>query len=173
MRRGLAISEGTVDQVKYIRDIYARFTVLIHEIAKFGIVGGIGFIVQLGVTDTLHTGFNVGPLKAVVVGYVIATVVTFLGNRHWAFRHRKGKGLGRETVLFFLLNVVGLAIQEAVVGLVHYGFGMTDTLSYNIANIFGIGLGTLFRLWSYRKFVFLAVPPSAEVEEREPAPSVS
>ena len=159
--------------MNYIRDIYARFTVLIHEIAKFGIVGGIGFIVQIGITDLAHLKLGIGPLTAIVIGYVIATVVTFLGNRHWAFKHRKGKGLGRETVLFFLLNVVGLGIQEIVVAFVHYGLGQTDALSYNIANVFGIGLGTLFRLWSYRKWVFLAVPEApGDAEAVQPEPSI-
>lgn len=160
--------EGTVDQVKYIRDTYARYAVRIHEIAKFGVVGGIGFFVQLGVTDGAHLGLGMGALTSVVIGYIVATVVTFLGNRHWAFKHRQGKGLGHETMLFVLLNVVGLGIQEAVVATVHYGLHMTDPLSYNVANIVGIGLGTLFRLWSYRKWVFLDV----NEEPAEVAPTV-
>lgn len=165
----MEIIEGTVNEVNYIRDIYARFTVLIHEIAKFAVVGGIGFIVQIGVTDGTHLKLGIGPLTAVVIGYVVATAVTFVGNRHWAFKHRKGKGLGRETVTFVVLNVVGLGIQEAVVGIVHYGFGLTDALSYNVALVIGIGLGTLFRLWSYRKWVFLAVPDAPlEAEQVDP-----
>jgi putative flippase GtrA len=167
----VAFSEGTVDEVSYIRDIYARFALLIHEVAKFAVVGGIGFVVQLGVTDLAHLKMGIGPLTSIVIGYVVATVVTFLGNRHWAFKHRKGKGLGRETVLFVLLNVVGLGIQEVVVAFVHYGLGLTGALPYNVANIIGIGLGTLFRLWSYRKWVFLAVPEApAEAEQVEPEP---
>ncbi len=164
----VAMSEGTIDQVKYIRDVYARYALRIHEIAKFGVVGGVGFVVQLGVTDAVHLGLGVGALSAVIVGYVVATVVTFLGNRHWAFKHRQGKGLHRETLTFILLNLVGLGIQEAVVATVHYGLHMTDPLSYNVANIVGIGLGTLFRLWSYRKWVFLEVTG----EPAEVAPTV-
>lgn len=165
-------SERVFGQVNYIRDSYARFTVLIHEVAKFAVVGGIGFFVQMGVTDLAHLKLGIGPLKAIFIGYVIATAVTFVGNRHWAFSHRKGKGLGRETVLFITMNVIGLAIQETVVGIVHYGFGLTDPVSYNVANIIGILLGTLFRLWSYRKWIFLAVPEApAQAEEIDPQPS--
>lgn len=165
---GTVSIEGTVDQVKYIRDTYARYAVRIHEIAKFGVVGGIGFVVQLGVTDVAHFGLGVGALTSIIIGYVVATVVTFLGNRHWAFKHRQGKGLHHETLLFVLLNCVGLGIQEAVVAIVHYGLHMTDPLAYNAANIVGIGLGTLFRLWSYRKWVFLEV----NEEPAEVAPTV-
>jgi putative flippase GtrA len=165
---GVIWIEGTVDQVRSIREIYENYAIRIHEIAKFGVVGGIGFVVQLGVTDVVHLGLGVGALTAVIVGYVVATVVTFLGNRHWAFKHRQGKGLSHETLLFILLNVVGLGIQEAVVATVHYGLHMTDPLSYNVANIIGIALGTLFRLWSYRKWVFLEV----NEEPAEVAPTV-
>jgi len=151
-----------------IRDTYARFELLFHEVAKFGVVGAIGFVVQLGVQNALHSGAGVGPLTALVIAYVIATIVTFVGNRHWAFKHRKGKGLGQEGVLFILLNVVGIFIQVGIVAFVHYGMHMTDNLSYNVATIVGIGIATLFRLYTYRKFVFLAPPASGAAEELQP-----
>ncbi|HMD92403.1 MAG TPA: GtrA family protein [Trebonia sp.] len=154
-----------------IRDIYLRFQVLVHEVAKFGVVGAIGFVVQLGVQNTLHSGFGVGALTAVVIAYGVATVVTFVGNRHWAFKHRKGKGLGHEGMLFVLLNVAGIFIQLGIVALVVKGMHRTDTLSYNVATIIGIGIGTMFRLFTYRKFVFLAQPSGAATEELQPEPS--
>ena len=154
-----------------IRDTYIRFQVLVHEVAKFGVVGAIGFVVQLGVQNVLHSGFGIGPLTALVCGYLVATVVTFVGNRHWAFKHRKGKGLGQESALFVLLNVVGILIQVGVVALVHYGLGLTDTLSYNLATIIGIGIGTIFRLYTYRKFVFLDDVPADMPEQLDPEPT--
>ena len=137
-----------------IRDYYFRFQVLVHEVAKFGVVGLAGFVVQLGVQNALHSGLKVGPLISLTVAYIIATAVTFLGNRHWAFKHRKGAGLKRETIVFVLLNLVGYAIQVGIVAIASYGLGYKDGLSYNIATVIGIGLATLFRLFAYRKFVF-------------------
>ena len=154
-----------------IRDTYLRFQVLVHEIAKFGVVGACGFAVQLGVQNALYPGHGIGALTSVVIAYGVATVVTFVGNRHWAFKHRKGKGLGQEGALFVLLNVVGIFIQVGVVAFVHYGLHMTDSLSYNLATIVGIGIGTMFRLFTYRKFVFLAQPSGAAAEELQPEPS--
>jgi putative flippase GtrA len=137
-----------------IRDTYLRFQVLVHEVAKFGVVGLIGFVVQLGVQNALHSGAGVGAITSVIIAYIVATVVTFIGNRHWAFKHRKGKGLKQETIVFVLLNVVGIVIQVGIVDIAYYGMGYKDGLSYNIATIIGIGLATLFRLFAYRKFVF-------------------
>ncbi|HEY4700504.1 MAG TPA: GtrA family protein, partial [Streptosporangiaceae bacterium] len=152
--------------MKYISDIYRRFTVLIHEILKFAIVGGIGFVVQISVTDGLHLGLGVGPVSATAIGYVISAAVTFLGNRHWAFKHRQGKGLRHETLMFVFLNAIALGIQEAVVAIVHYGMHQTGGVAFNIATLLGIGLGTIFRLWSYRKFVFLEVEEAPSLAEQ-------
>jgi putative flippase GtrA len=153
-----------------IRDVYSRFRILLHEVAKFGVIGGIGFVVQLATTNGLHSGAHVGALTAVLVGYVIATVVTFVGNKYWTYRHRVGNShVARESLMFVLLNVVGILIQLAVTSFVTYGLGMKDTLSYNGALIVGIGLGTVFRLFTYRRWVFLATPAAPEdVEALEP-----
>lgn len=153
-----------------IRDTYIRFQVLVHEVAKFGVVGAAGFVVQLGVQNALYPAL-VGALTALVIAYGFATVVTFVGNRWWAFRHRKGSGLGPELAQFAMLNVVGIFIQVGIVDLVVHGMGHSDRLSYNIATIFGIGIGTMFRLFTYRKFVFRAHTPPADAEQLEPEPS--
>jgi putative flippase GtrA len=145
------------------RRLYQRFRVLIHEAAKFGVVGLAGFIVSLGGADVLHFDAGVGKYKAVVAATIAATVVTFLGNRYWAFRHRERTGMGRETVLFFVFNAIGLAIQLVCVAIVVDGAGLQGKIWYNLANLCGIGLGTLFRFWSYRKWVWRSQEPASVV----------
>lgn len=156
-------------RVDLLRDLYARFRVLIHEVAKFGIVGILAFLITIGGANALHSGAGLGPLTSVTIATIVATVFAFFGNRHWAFKHRKGKGLGHESLLFFFFNGVGLLIQLAFVAAVTHGLGLTDRLSYNVALIIGIGVATLFRLYSYRRWVFFAVdvPPAAEHLEPE------
>lgn len=149
--------------MRLTRRLYQRFRVLIHEAAKFGVVGLAGFIVSLGGADVLRYGAGMGKYKAIVVATVLATVVTFLGNRYWAFRHRERTGMGRETVLFFVLNGIGLLIQLGCVAIVVDGVGLKSGIWYNLANLAGIGLGTLFRFWSYRKWVWRMQEPASGV----------
>jgi putative flippase GtrA len=156
--------------VGVIRGLYTRFRVLIHETAKFGVVGALAFVITVGGANALHSGARLGPLTSVTIATIVATVFSFLGNKHWTFRHRKGNGLGRESVLFFMFNGVGLLIQLAFVAAVRYGFGQTGTLWYNVANVSGIIVATIFRLYTYRRWVFLepdAGPPTAEQLEPE------
>jgi putative flippase GtrA len=153
-----------MSQLSLIRDTYLRFQVLVHETAKFGVIGGLGFLVQFAVQNALYPK-HTGPTTAIVVGTVVATVATFLGNRYWAFKHRQGSGLGHETVLFIVFNVLGLLIQTGIVDAVVYGLGHHSRLAFNVASIVGIGIATLFRLFTYRKFVFHHVKEEEKVEE--------
>ena len=135
-----------------IRDTYARFRVLIHEVGKFGIVGIVSTILTFVIQNALYG--HVGPTTATITANAIATCFAYMGNRYWAFKHRKTSNMGRETVLFIFFNVVGTLIQTAFVDGNHYLLHNTDRISLNIANVLGIGLATLFRLFCYRKFVF-------------------
>jgi putative flippase GtrA len=157
--------------VDLLRDLYTRFRVLIHEVAKFGVVGVIAFIITLGGANVLHYGAGLGPLTSVTIATVVATVFAFLGNKLWAFRHRNGSHWGRESVLFFVFNGIGLLIQLGVVAIALYGFGLDDKLSYNVANIIGIGVATIFRLYCYRRWVFLVADDAPLPEQLEPETS--
>jgi putative flippase GtrA len=148
--------------VSYARRLYERFAQLIHEVAKFGIVGVIAFAVTEAGTNLLHFQAGLGPLTSNTIATVVATCVSFGGNRYWTFRHRDRAGFGREYVLFFFLNGIGLVIQLACLGSAYYVLNLTDKLSYNVALFIGIGLGTLFRFWSYRTWVWRAAPELAE-----------
>jgi len=155
-----------------IRDLYARFRVLIHEVAKFGVVGGLAFVLTILLVNAFKYGAGMGPILSTTLANLLATVFAFIGNKYWAFRHRKGNHLRRETVLFFFFNGIGILITDGVVWAVQSGLGLKDAFSYNVANIIGIGLATLFRLYCYRRWVFLyadadAEPPTAEQLEPE------
>jgi putative flippase GtrA len=154
--------------VDFFRDVYARFRVLIHEVAKFGVVGILAFFITIGGANALHYGAKLGPLTSVTIATCVATVFAFLGNKLWAFRHRKGSTWGRETVLFFVFNGIGLLIQLAFVSAARYGLGLDSKLSYNVANIVGVGVATLFRLYCYRRWVFLMEDGTTLAEQLEP-----
>ena len=156
--------------MRFVIGLYRRFALLIHEVAKFGIIGALAFVVTWGGTNALHFGLAQGPLTSNAVATVVAATVAFAGNKFWTFRHRADSGLGREYFLFFVMNGVGLLIQLLCIGFVHYTLHMTGRVPYNAALIIGIVLGTLFRYWSYKKWVFLP-PQLPAVDARTGLPS--
>lgn len=145
----------------------AGWQALIREFAKFGVIGVVGLVITNGGYDLLHNHGSVGPVTATTIATVVATIVAYLGNRYWSFRHRQRTGVARETVVFFLLNGIGLLIQDAAVWFNYYvvGLGHNKAAEFVALNT-GIAAATAFRFWSYRKWVWLAPAPAS------PAPRV-
>jgi putative flippase GtrA len=142
----------------------ARFSDLLREVAKFGVVGLVALVVDVGLFNLLRFAGGEGPLydkplTAKAISVTVATVVAYLGNRFWTFRNRARTGFAREYVLFFVLNGVGLAISVGVWWIRHSGLTLRPRWAASIpATVTGFGLGTLSRFWSYRRWVFPEVP---------------
>jgi len=153
--------------VRPLADLYARARQHGQELVKFGIVGGLGTIIDLGGAAVLHSAYHEGPLESKALSITAATIVTYFGSRFWTFRHRENQAVHREAVLFIALNVVGLIIAEVVIAATTYGLGLKGQLAYNAASLIGTGLGTIFRWYAYRKWVFLA--PAAQPLPGHPA----
>jgi putative flippase GtrA len=150
---------------------------LYREAAKFGAVGAIAFVVDTGVFNLMRTGIIGGdqgfaekPLTAKTISVFVATIVAWLGNRYWTFRHRRRASLQREFLLFGVMNVGGLVISLACLGFSHYVLQLTSALADNIAgNGIGLVLGTLFRFWAYRQFVFTTADEQALLAPEQPS----
>ncbi|QKE86179.1 GtrA family protein [Arthrobacter sp. NEB 688] len=126
---------------------------------KFGVVGAIAFVIDLGGANLLwHTVLADKITTAKIISGAVATLVAWIGNRQWTFRHRRSRPVHHEVILFFGVNLVALGISAVVLAVSHYGLGFTSRLADNVATIVGIGLGTLFRFWAYRRLVFSHEP---------------
>lgn len=159
-----------------LRALYARFQDLIHELAKFGVVGAVCLVIELAIFISLNTGAHIGPLTAKVCSTVVSATCAYVGNRYWSFRHRARTGVRRELTLFLGLNAVGLAIGLAVLGFAVYVLGIArNGRAATAANLVGIGIGTAFRFYTYKRYVFLhpdAVPADREERQRREVEAV-
>jgi putative flippase GtrA len=157
-------------------EAYARIRHLIPELAKFGTVGAIGAVIDLGGTAALHGVVHLGPLTSKAIAVCVAMVVTYLGSRFWTFRHRQNQPLLREGSLFVALNAVGLLIAEFVIAFTSYGLGLHGQIAFNISSLIGTVLGTIFRYGAYKRWVFLkpvkpVIPNGSSVSPLLPADS--
>ncbi|MDA9912943.1 GtrA family protein [Candidatus Nanopelagicales bacterium] len=144
-----------------------KLQTLVHEMAKFGAVGVVALIVDVGLFNLLlyleASPLYDKPLSAKAVGVIAATTVAYFGNRFWTFRSRGSLPVGRGYLLFFALNAVAMLIAMSCLAISHYVLGLTGPLADNIsANVVGLVLGTLFRFWSYRRWVFPQLPQESD-----------
>jgi putative flippase GtrA len=134
---------------------------LIAQLARFGVVGAVGYVVDVGLFNLLlSTAFNpatmhAGPIWAKVLSTTVAVVVNWIGNRFWTFGTERRSAVVREAIEFAIVSVGGLLIGLACLWFSHYALGYTSRLADNIsANGVGLVLGTAFRFALYRVWVF-------------------
>ena len=78
------------------------------------------------------------------------------------FREYDARWIFEQEINLMGLNAIGLGIALGVLAFTHYVLDLTSPLADNIsANIIGLGLGTAFRFWSYRRYVFVPGDPLA------------
>ncbi|MCW2758169.1 MAG: GtrA family protein [Nocardioidaceae bacterium] len=150
-----------------LRDLRARFAT--PEVLSFLAVGGAGYVVDVAAFNLLRSAPGLAtadPSYARVLAVGVAMVVTYLGNRMFTWRGQSGRSRHREVALFVIFNVVGLGFSVVSLVVSHDLLGLTTRLQDNIsANVVGMALGTLFRFWSYRTFVFTAAADEPEQAE--------
>lgn len=135
----------------------SRLESLYREIAKFGLVGLSGFVVNLGVFNLITNVAHWQTVRASVLATACAIMGNYLGLRYFAYRSHSASdqhGQKREMGLFLFFSAIGLVIENSVLYATTYGLGLDSTLASNVCKFFGIGIATLFRFWSYRTWVF-------------------
>ncbi|MGW2580777.1 GtrA family protein [Streptomyces virginiae] len=142
-----------------------------REVAKFGAVGGLGVLVNLGVFNLIRNTTDLQVVRASVIATVVAIATNYLGFRYFAYRDRAQSGRTRELILFALFSAIGLVIENGVLYTAVYGFGWDGPLAFNVFKFVGIVTATVFRFWSYRTWVFKALPAPTEPSEPMPDPA--
>lgn len=133
-----------------------------RELAKFGVVGGVAFIIDSAIFLWLITGpMEESHVKARIIAGGVATLFSWVGNRYWTFRHQRSKARVRELLLFIVMNLIGMGIQAACVFVSFYGLGLTSAAaSFVSGNIIGLGFAMCFRFVAYKFWVFTGDPDS-------------
>lgn len=128
-------------------------------LARFGIIGALAFVIDVGTFNLARHVLELGPLTSKTIAVILATTFAFAGNRSWTFAQRRRRHAGSAYVLFFAANGVALLISLTCLTISTYLLGLDSALAENVsANVVGIGLGTLFRLWAYQRWVFPSQP---------------
>jgi putative flippase GtrA len=121
-----------------------------RQLAKFCVVGAVGYGINVGVYHTLlHAGIHF--LLAATCSFLVAVTSNYTWNRLWTFRDQRGH-LGVQGVRFLIVSVIALGANLAVLDLLVH-FGGVDKF---VANAIAIPLVTPLnfvgnKLWSFRR----------------------
>lgn len=130
-------------------------------LVKFGVVGLIGFMIDIALFNALRVGllgegtWAQSAIGAKTISTSVAIVFNWLGNRYWTFRRHRRRHALREFAEYAIVSVGGMAISLVCLWVSHHLLGLTSLLADNIStNVIGLALGTAFRFLLYRYWVF-------------------
>jgi putative flippase GtrA len=134
----------------------ARRVPRLRELAAFGTVGAVCFLIDIGMFQLLYVAVGADAVLAKLLATLVSMTAAFLGHRFWSFSGRARTGLRREYVKFTGINGVTLLLGLAIVWFVRYPLGQESALVLQAANVASICVGTVVRYVSYRRWVFPA-----------------
>lgn len=145
-------------------------TVVLYAL-KFGVVGLIGFVIDVGLFNLLRLGafgdsaWWQTAIGAKVISTSVAIVFNWIGNRYWTFREHRRRNALLEFLDYTYVSVAGMGIAVGCLWFSHHVLGLDSLVADNIStNVIGLGFGTAFRFVLYRYWVFGHNRTGARVE---------
>lgn len=85
---------------------------LIAQFMKFGIVGVIAFVIDYGFMVLLTEVFGVPYLISTTVSFIISVIFNYFASMRFVFKHKDDMSRRREFIIFVVLSVIGLVIND-------------------------------------------------------------
>jgi putative flippase GtrA len=120
------------------------------QLMRFGIVGGVGFVVNVAVYTLFVHSVGLDYRAANVVAWLVAVVNNFLLNRHWTFDARDGRAHA-QAIRFLLVSLVAEAVSLLLLTALVEGAGIAKVPAQALAVAASMPLNFLGnKLWSFR-----------------------
>ena len=109
---------------------------LFSQLIKFGLVGGIAFLIDYGIMVFLTEVFKIPSLISAAISFTVSVIFKYIASVKWVFDVDKEKNSKtKELVVFILLSIVGLGINELIMWIMDKKFGIYYMISKIVATI--------------------------------------
>ncbi|MBR1912352.1 MAG: GtrA family protein [Treponema sp.] len=85
---------------------------LVFQIFKFGIVGGLAFLIDFGVLFVLTEHVGMFYLLSAAIAFFVSNIFNYIASMRFVFVGRNGAGSRKDFFVFFLLSLAGLGINQ-------------------------------------------------------------
>ena len=85
---------------------------LIAQFMKFGVVGVIAFIIDFGVMVFLTEVFAVPYLISTTIAFTVSVIFNYVASMRYVFVRKDNMSRRREFIIFVLLSVIGLVLND-------------------------------------------------------------
>lgn len=85
---------------------------LFAQIMKFGVVGVVAFAIDYGLLIFLTEVFGIPYLVSATISFTVSVVFNYVASMRYVFAHKEGMSRRREFMVFIVLSVIGLGINN-------------------------------------------------------------
>lgn len=89
-----------------------KLKVLIAQILKFGLVGGIAFVIDYGLLIVLTEWAGVNYMISSAVSFSVSVIFNYLMSVFWVFDVKNDRGRGQSFIVFMVLSIIGLGLNQ-------------------------------------------------------------
>ena len=87
---------------------------LLIQIFKFGIVGGIAFLIDYIVLFCCKEFIGLSVLLSAAIAFTVSVIYNYIASVKWVFDVNKEKSAKKNFVIFIILSIIGLIITEII-----------------------------------------------------------
>ena len=122
---------------------------LMQQILRFGVVGGIAFLIDYISLIICKEVFGLNVLLSAAIAFTISVIFNYILSVKWVFDVNKEKSEKRNFILFIIFSIIGLILTEIIMW-----FG-TDILKihYLIVKIIATGIVMVFNFITRKMFL--------------------
>ena len=80
---------------------------------KFGVVGVIAFVIDYGLLAFCTEVLGINYLISATIGFTVSVIFNYLASMRYVFTHKEDMSRRREFVIFVVLSIIGLIINNA------------------------------------------------------------
>ena len=154
---------------------------LLMQILRFGIVGGLAFVVDFGVLTFLKEVFKMDTVVASTISFCISVIFNYILSIKWVFDVDKDKNQAANFVLFIIFSVIGLGINdlimwqgEIILTKLFVNIPVLQSKAYMIVKIFATAVVMVFNFITRKlflekhtgKYIRLTDYPNAQLKEQ-------
>jgi putative flippase GtrA len=120
------------------------------QLVRFGLVGGVGFVVNVAVYALFVHSAGLDYRAASVVAWLVAVVNNFVLNRHWTFDAREGRA-HFQAMRFLVVSLAAEAFSLLLLTVLVQSAGIAKIPAQALAVAASMPLNFLGnKLWSFR-----------------------
>ena len=102
---------------------------------KFGVVGVVAFIIDVGVMNLLMRFLHMPNVAASTISFIVSLIFNYLASMKYVFKHRDDMARWMEMLIFLLSSVIGLLINDAIIAVSTLGMAADAIVTQHLSLI--------------------------------------